>query len=258
MKILFIGDIVGEPGRELVARKLPELKDREKPDFIVANAENAAGGKGITTQVMNELLSFGIDVLTLGNHTFDRKETDRVFENPAVLRPVNYPANVPGRGYGIYEAGNGENVAVVNAMGRVYMPHIDCPFVKMNEILPEISKTAKNILVDFHAEITSEKIAFGWYMDGRVSAVVGTHTHVPTADEKVLPSGTAFITDAGMTGPAEGVIGMDRELVLKKFLTGIPQHFSVAKGASVMQGCVITLNSSGRADEIRRFEERGR
>lgn len=254
MKILFISDIVGQPGREVTASRLPDLREKEKPGFVIANAENAAGGKGLNVNIANDLFSIGIDVITLGNHTFDRKEAESALNMEKVLRPANYPPMTPGTGWGIFSAEDGSNIAVLNLMGRVYMPLTDCPFRAAACLLEKISKETKNIVVDFHAEITSEKQAMGWYLDGKVSAVLGTHTHIPTADERVLPLGTAYISDCGMTGPAEGVIGMDKELVLKKFITAIPQHFEAAKGKSVMQGCVVDIDTvSGKAISIKRF-----
>lgn len=254
MKIIFISDIVGQPGREIIASRLPALAVVEKPDFIIANGENAAGGKGITFAIADELFGLGINVITLGNHTFDRKEAEGALDSDRILRPANYPPGVPGRGWGVFESAGGEELAVMNLMGRVYMPLTDCPFRAASSILEKIPGNIKTIIVDFHAEITSEKQAMGWYLDGKVTALFGTHTHIPTADERVLDQGTAYITDAGVTGPSEGVIGMDKELVLKKFLTGIPQHFEVAKGRSVMQGCVIsTDNATGKARSIKRF-----
>lgn len=258
MKVLFVADIVGQPGREILKKKLPELKNKEKPDFIIANAENAAGGKGLTPGVSTEIFLTGVNVLTLGNHAFDRKEIDSIIKDDRILRPANYPPNVPGIGWNIYNLGDSLKLAVINIMGRVYMPIIDCPFRKINEILEEVSSETKNIIVDFHAEITSEKQTYGWYLDGRVSAVIGTHTHIPTADEKILPGGTAYITDAGMTGPSQGVIGMDREVIIKKYLTGLRQHFTVAKGEAVMQGCVFDIdNNTGKALSIKRFSIEG-
>lgn len=254
VKIVFISDIVGQPGREIIASKLPELAAAEKPDFIIANGENAAGGKGITTTIANDLFTLGVNVITLGNHTFDRKDAELALDSDRILRPANYPPGVPGCGWGEFATENGAKVAVINLMGRVYMPLTDCPFRAASVILGKIPGDVKNIFVDFHAEVTSEKQAMGWYLDGKVSAVIGTHTHIATADERVMPQGTAYITDAGVTGPSEGVIGMDKELVLKKFLTGMPQHFEVAKGRSLMQGCVITTDSAtGKATHIRRF-----
>lgn len=254
MKILFIADIVGEPGRAILSQKLPGLIEREKPDFVIANAENAAGGKGLTGPIAGELFGLGIDAITLGNHAFDRKEIDSAIDNPKVLRPANYPPNVPGRGWNVYKTNAGAKLAVINLMGRVYMPIIDDPFRGVTEILEKARKETHNIFVDFHAEITSEKQTMGWYLDGRVSAVIGTHTHIPTADERILPGGTAYLTDAGMTGPYEGVIGMDKEIIIKKYLTGIPQHFSVARGMSILQGCTVDIDTTdGRATSISRF-----
>lgn len=254
MKIIFLGDIVGEPGRETLKQRLPDLLENEKPDFIIANAENAAGGKGLTASIAGELFDRGINVLTLGNHTFDRKEIENIINNPKILRPANYPPGVPGQGYGIYNIDGKYKLAVVNLMGRVYLPDIDCPFRGINEILEKIYSETRNIILDFHAEVTSEKQAMGWFVDNRISAMIGTHTHIPTADERIMQGGTAYITDAGMTGPCMGVIGMDREIVIKKFLTGIPQHFVVAKGETVMQGCIIEINpNTGKALSIKRF-----
>jgi metallophosphoesterase (TIGR00282 family) len=210
----------------------------------------------LTAPIAGELFGLGINVITMGNHTFDRKDFEQALANPKVLRPANYPPNVPGQGWGVYAAGS-TKIAVINLMGRVYMPCLDCPFRAANEILEKTSREAAVTFVDFHAEVTSEKVAMGWYLDGRVSAVIGTHTHIPTADEQVLPGGTAYLTDAGMTGPAEGVIGMDRDLVLKKFLTGMPQYFAVARGQSVLQGCLLDIdNTTGRARSIKRIHIR--
>ncbi len=254
MKILFISDIVGQPGREVLASRLPALREKENPDFIIANGENAAGGKGITVSIVNDLTGLGIDVITLGNHTFDRKEAESALSMENVIRPANYPPMAPGTGWGVFTAKSGVKIAVINLIGRVYMPLTDCPFRTGSAIVDKAMKETKNIIVDFHAEITSEKQAMGWYLDGKVSAVLGTHTHVPTADEKILPMGTAYVSDCGLTGPAEGVIGMDKELVLKKFLTAIPQHFEVAKGKSIMQGCVVEIDkTSGKSLSIKRF-----
>lgn len=254
MKVLFIADVVGQPGREILSNRLPELKEKEKPDLVIANGENAAGGKGLTEPVAQEIFNSGVNVITLGNHAFDRKEIEDAINNPRILRPVNYPPNVQGKGFGVYSVDGKGKVAVVNAMGRVYLPIIDCPFRAMNDVLEKLAGETKVIFLDFHAEVTSEKVAMGWYLDGRVSAVICTHTHIPTADEKILPQGTAFITDTGMTGPSEGVIGMDKEIVLKRFLTGLPYPFSVAKGQTVMQGCIVDIDeSTGKARSIRRF-----
>ncbi len=255
MIILFIGDIVGEPGRNILERVLPDLREEYAPDFVIANAENSAGGKGLTGPVAADLFSLGVNVLTLGNHTFDRSEIENAINNQKILRPANYPPAVPGQGYGVYSVEGKGKIAVISLMGRVYMPLTDCPFRRINEVLEQTSPLAAVTIVDFHAEVTSEKVAMSWYLDGRVSAVIGTHTHVPTADERILPGGTAAFSDAGMTGPSEGIIGMDRELVLKKFLYGIPQRFTVARGQTVLQGAVIDIDeTTGRARSIRRIE----
>lgn len=254
MKIVFIADIVGSGGRKILSDKLAGMRLKEKPDFIIANAENAAGGKGLTRAIAQELFSLGINVLTMGNHTFDRKEIIDILDDPRVLRPANYPPGVPGQGWGVYTAATNEPIGVVNLMGRVYLPLIDCPFRAADAVIEKIRHETKIVFVDMHAEVTSEKNAIVQYIDGRVTAVVGTHTHVPTADETIRPSGTAFLTDAGMTGPAEGVIGMDRDTVLKKFLTGMPQHFIEAQGRCVLQGCIVDADAgTGLARSIKRF-----
>jgi hypothetical protein len=252
MRILFIGDIVGESGREVTCARIGAIKRDRKVGFVIANAENSAGGKGLTKEIAGELSLCGVNVFTLGNHTFARKEVATIIDDLHVLRPANYPPEVPGHGWGIYEAG-GLKIAVISLMGRVYMPLSDCPFRKADEILCLLPPDVKIIVVDFHAEITSEKIAMGWYLNGRVSAVIGTHTHVQTADERILPEGTAYITDAGMTGPKNGIIGMDREIILKKYLTAMPIRFNVAPGEATFNGCIIEVDDkSGRAVSIER------
>ena len=254
MKILFIADIVGNSGRKILSDKLAGFLDKEKPDFVIANAENAAAGKGLTRAIAQELFSLGINVITMGNHTFDRKEFVEIMDDPRILRPANYPPGVPGQGWGIYTASTNEAVGVINLMGRVYLPLIDCPFRAADAVIEQIRRETKVIFVDMHAEVTSEKSAITHYLDGRVSAVVGTHTHVQTADDGVRLSGTASLTDAGMTGPDEGVIGMDRDTVLKKFLTGMPQHFVEAQGDAVMQGCIVDVDAvTGMTRTIKRF-----
>lgn len=247
---MFIGDIVGEPGRKAVALVLPYFKKTENIDFVIANAENSAGGAGFTPNVSQELFTVGVDVVTLGNHTWQRKEIKDIIESSRVIRPANYPPNTPGKGYNIYYVGD-KKVAVINLMGRVYMLHLDCPFRCMNSVLESVRKETNIIVVDMHAEITSEKQAMGWFLDGKVSAMIGTHTHVPTADERVLPEGTAYITDCGMTGPRDSVIGVEKELVLKKYLTQIPVHFEVAKNDVVLQGVVVDIDDkTGKAKSI--------
>ena len=236
MNILFIGDIFGRPGRTIVKDRLPELRQQHAVDLVIANCENAAAGFGITPPLAEELFDLGIDVMTTGNHVWDKREIIGYFQmadgnphSPArrLLRPANFPQGLPG--WGVYEGQrNGAGYAVVNLQGRVFMGSNDDPFRYADRLLEQIK--SKIVLVDFHAEATSEKIAFGWYLDGRVTAVVGTHTHVPTADETVLPKGTAYITDVGMTGPYDSVIGVKKELVIEKFLSGMPSRFEAANG----------------------------
>ena len=254
MKIIFVGDIVGSGGRDILKRMLPDLIKTESADFIIANGENAAQGKGITPKVAKEIFEAGVNVITLGNHAFARSEVIDVLAGNNVLRPANYPKTVQGKGYGIFESSNGKKVAVINLMGRVFMPVVDCPFALAEQIVPNLSNTTKIIVVDFHAEATSEKIATGLYLDGKVSAVLGTHTHVPTADEKILKGGTAYITDVGMTGPSEGVIGTKADAVIDRFLTGIYRPFTLAYGKNVFQGCVMEIDDeTGKALNIKRF-----
>ncbi len=254
VNILFIGDVMGRPGRAMVERHLPRLREEYDVGLVVANAENAAGRAGITPAVAEELWNAGVDVLTLGDHAWDQKEiVPAIDELGRLLRPANYPA-APGRGMAVVESRQGVPVAVINLLGRVFLPvHPDCPFRTADALLGEIAGRARVVLVDFHAEATSEKTALGWYLDGRVTAVVGSHTHVQTADERVLPGGTGYITDAGMTGPADGVIGLDRERALRRFLTQMPTAFALAKGASQFNGVVIEVDAeSGRALSLRR------
>ena len=260
MRILFIGDIFARPGRTIVRERLPELVRQYSPDLLIANGENSAAGFGITPPLAEELFDLGIDVVTTGNHIWDKREIIDYFEmadgnehSPArrVLRPANYPAGMPG--WGVYQGDkNGIPYAVVNLQGRVFMTSNDDPFRGADHLLSQIS--AKIIFVDFHAEATSEKIALGWYLDGRVTAVVGTHTHVPTADESVLPGGTAYITDVGMTGPYDGVIGVKRDLVVNKFLSNMPVRFEPASGDVRLCAVVVDCdNATGRATSIQRI-----
>jgi hypothetical protein len=254
MKVLFIGDIVGKPGRRAVRNLLPGIINRFKTDLVIANGENAAGGFGITEKVADELFGYGISVLTSGNHIWDKKEALGLLDKEdRIIRPLNYPPGVPGRGSLIYRH-NGLNIAVLNASGRVFMPPLDCPFRRTDEELEMIGNEARVILIDFHAEATSEKIAFGHYLDGRVSAVIGSHTHVQTADEQVLPGGTAYITDVGMTGPAYSVIGVDKDQIIDKFLRQIPRKYNTAKGRSILSGVIIDIDEgTGKAREIMRL-----
>jgi 2',3'-cyclic-nucleotide 2'-phosphodiesterase len=254
MNILFIGDIVGRPGRELVRRGLPALVEHHQIDFVVANAENAAAGFGVTREIGDDLLEWGVDVMTSGNHIWDKKEViDYIGAESRLLRPANYPAGVPGRGAYVARAMNGKSVAVINAMGRVFMLNIDDPFAVVLREIETVRDRARVILVDFHAEATSEKVAMGWHLDGKVTAVVGTHTHVQTADERLLPKGTAYITDVGMTGPHDSIIGMDREGSLARFLNAMPSRFEPATENPRLNGVVIQADpETGRATGITR------
>ena len=254
MNILMVGDVFGEPGRSAVKKLLPGLRRQHEVDVAVVNVENAAAGFGILPAMIREFLDAGADVLTSGNHIFDKKEIiPAIAKEHLLLRPANYPAGTPGTGFVTVKAGP-HRVAVLNLMGRVFMNPIDCPFRKADEVLPELARETSIILVDMHAEATSESVAMGWYLDGRVSAVVGTHRHVQTADERVLPGGTAYITDLGMTGPTDGVIGVDREIVLHRFLTQMPIRFEPARGPAALHGVLITVDpDTGRASDIRRL-----
>jgi hypothetical protein len=247
VRILFIGDIVGSPGRKIVQERLADIVSQRGVDLVIANCENAASGFGITPRLVDELLAAGCEVLSGGNHIFDRKEILDFFPHqPRLLRPANYPAEAPGAGLYIGTARNGVRFAVLNTQGRVFMTSIDCPFKTAERELARIPADVKVVIVDHHAEATSEKVAMGWFLDGRVTAVIGTHTHVATADERILPKGTAFITDVGMTGPHDGVIGMDREGIVKKFVDGLPARFEVA-GGDLQMNCVLIeadLNAS--------------
>ncbi len=265
MRILFIGDIVGSPGRQIVQDRLADLVAERQIDLVIANGENSASGFGITPRLADELLSAGIDVLSGGNHSWDRKEIlEYMPHQPRLLRPGNFPEGNPGSGTYVGTAKNGVRYAVVCLQGRVFLPAIDDPFRKVDAELAKLPADVAFVLVDMHAETTSEKIAMGWYLDGRATAVVGTHTHVATADERVLPNGTAYITDVGMTGPHDGVIGMDRQAIIKRFLDGLPARFEVASG-DIQMNCVLiesdatgSRNSSGRlrASSIERLRLR--
>jgi 2',3'-cyclic-nucleotide 2'-phosphodiesterase len=256
VKILFFGDVIGRVGREGLANVLPRLRQQHQPDFIVVNAENAAHGKGLTPKIADELWGSGVDVLTLGNHSFDRKEIMPLLDDPRLLRPLNYAAGVLGHGSGVFQSRSGIPVAVVQVMGRVYMPLTDCPFQAVDKEIEALKTKAKVIFVDVHAEITSEKAALGWHLDGRVSAAIGTHTHVQTADERVLPGGTAFLTDTGACGPLNSVIGMDIRVALNRFLTGQHSPMTVATGDALVCGCLIDIDqATGKARTIQRIRE---
>jgi metallophosphoesterase (TIGR00282 family) len=255
IRLLFIGDIVGRPGRELVRRGLVSLVTHHDVDLVIANVENAAAGFGVTPEIADELLQCGVDVMTGGNHSWDKKEILPYFdEQPRLLRPANFPTGAPGRGVYVARARGGRPVAVINGMGRVFMTPIDDPFRVLDAEIEAVRQEARVIFVDFHAEATSEKVAMGWHLDGRVTAVVGTHTHVQTADERVLPGGTAYITDVGMTGPHDSVIGVERSAILARFLTGRPQRFETATENPRLNGVVVTADeSTGRALSIDRI-----
>ena len=256
VKILFVSDIIGRPGRLALKGLLPDLVYELGPDVVIANGENAAGGFGITAEVYAELKSLGIDVITSGNHVWDRKDLLEYLDKKAdILRPANYPPHTPGRGSLVFTCASGFRIGVVNLVGRVFMNAVDCPFRVGRAAVEELRKETKVIVLDMHAETTSEKAATAWYFDGSVSAVIGTHTHVQTSDERILPKGTAFITDAGMTGPMDSVIGMRKEKVLEKFLSSMPVRFEVAKGDVELQGVFMRVNpEDGRAIEIRRIK----
>jgi metallophosphoesterase (TIGR00282 family) len=255
MRILFIGDIVGKPGRDLVRRGLAALVDHHHIDIVIANIENAAAGSGITREIGDHLLGWGVDVMTSGNHIWAKREAvDYIGTEPRLLRPANFPAGVPGNGSYLARTAQGSTVGVINVMGRVFMTAIDDPFsVVMREIAAMRERT-RVIFVDFHAEATSEKAAMGWYLDGKVAAVIGTHTHVQTADERILPGGTAFLTDVGMTGPHDSVIGVEIEAALGRFLTAMPARFDTAAGNPRLNAVVVEADErTGRAIEIDRL-----
>ena len=258
MKLLFIGDIVGQPGRRAVQELLPGLREAYALDFVIANGENSAGGSGITPKTAGEIFSAGVDVITSGDHLWDQKEVMELLagEN-RFLRPLNYPPGVPGQGSGVFPIQNSTlKIAVLNAQGRTFMPPLENPFLLAAEAVKRLRAQTRIIFVDFHAEATSEKIAFARFLDGQVSAVVGTHTHVQTADEQIFPGGTAYLTDAGFTGPHESVLGREIEPVVKRFLTTMPQRFEVAKNRVQLHGAIIEIDDvSGRAMKIQRVAE---
>ena len=257
MKILFVGDIFGQPGKHAASRFVPEYVKERGVDLVIANGENAAGGFGLTENIAGKLFSYGVDVITSGNHIFDRQEIITVLAgSPVILRPANYPRGVPGRGYTTIKARNGMKVGVMNIQGRIFMPPIDSPFAVADEILERLMPETRIIIVDVHAEATSEKAALAYHLDGRVSAVIGTHTHVMTADERILPKGTAFITDAGMTGPHESVIGVRVEQSLHKIMTQMPVRFTPAERGIKFNAVLVEINpSTGKALAIERVVE---
>ena len=251
MKVLFIGDIVGNTGRQALRQTLPQLKKKYAPDLVIANGENAAAGRGITAAIAREFFDWGVHGITMGNHTWDNKDIiDFIDDEPRLIRPANYPPGTPGRGYTVVKNGKKE-LAIVNLMGRTFLPPLDCPFREADEIVDTLKKQHKFVLVDFHAEATSEKIAMGWHLDGRASIVVGTHTHVQSNDDIVLPNGTAYITDVGMVGSREGVLGMERDAVLYKFQTQLPVRFQVCDGKFHFHAVIVDLDDdTGMAKKI--------
>jgi metallophosphoesterase (TIGR00282 family) len=255
IKILFIGDIVGKPGRQALSRELDRLVDRHSVDLVIANGENAAGGFGLTTDIARELFDLGVHCLTSGNHIWDKKEqVPLVLADRRILRPANYPEGVPGVGSAVFTTPGGVKVGVLNLEGRVFMKYLECPFRTADREIEQLRKETPIIFVDFHAEATSEKAALGWYLDGRASCVVGTHTHVQTADERILTQGTAFMSDAGMTGSFDSVIGMGKEETIRKFLTQLPTKFEVPKKDIRLNAVVVGIDEkSGRALSIERI-----
>ena len=258
MKILFIGDIVGSPGREAIKKLLPGLIKEHSLDFVVANAENVAGGSGITLKTADDLFASGVDVLTSGDHIWKRNEIFELLNTEKrILRPLNFPSSSPGQGSSVFKTKTGKNIGVINVNGRVFMDPLECPFKTSLKAAEELSKETNIIIVDMHAEATSEKVALGWYLDGKVSAVLGTHTHIQTADEKILPKGTAYITDAGMTGPYDSVIGRKVEDVLQRFLTLLPTRFEVAESNIQLHGVLLDIdNKTGKALSIERVQKK--
>ncbi len=257
MKILFLGDIVGRPGRDIVGEILPGYRKKNAIDFVIANGENAAGGSGVTPKVAEQLFKSGIDVMTSGDHIWKRREIyDYINRTDKLIRPANYPRGVPGQGSTLVEA-KGIKVAVINIIGRVFMEAVECPFVRVKEEIERLSAETPVIIVDIHAEATSEKVAMGWFLDGLVSAMIGTHTHIQTADEKVLPKGTAYITDCGMTGPYDSVIGRKKEQVIERFVTQLPTRFEMATDDAQMHGVMVEIDeNTGKALGIKRVQEK--
>jgi metallophosphoesterase (TIGR00282 family) len=255
VRILFIGDIVGRPGRELVRHGLPSIVEHHAIDLVIANAENAAAGFGITREIGDQLLEWGVDVMTSGNHIWDKKEAlAYIGAEPRLLRPANYPAGAPGTGSYLARTKDGQSVGVINVMGRVFMLNIDDPFAVVLREIDAMRQRTRTIFVDFHAEATSEKIAMGWHLDGRVAAVVGTHTHVQTADERILPRGTGYLTDVGMTGPHDSIIGVEIEAALGRFLNALPARFETATGNPRLNAVIVETDpATGLATDIERL-----
>lgn len=254
MKILFIGDVVGSPGRDMIKEYLPRLQKKYKANITIINGENAAAGKGITDKIYRSFLEMGANAITLGNHTWDNKDIFEFIDHAKYLvRPANFPEGTPGKGSLLLNM-NGIEIGIINLQGRTFLAPLDCPFKKADELISEIRKRTNIIFVDFHAEATSEKLAMGWYLDGRVTAVVGTHTHVQTADHRILPNGTAYITDVGMTGPYNGILGVEKDSVMKRFLTNLPVRFEVASGPEQLSAVLIEVDpKTGKAKKIERI-----
>ncbi|MHB1682470.1 MAG: TIGR00282 family metallophosphoesterase [Bacilli bacterium] len=254
MKILFIGDVTGRQGLMYVRELLPNLRRLYAPDLVIANGENsAANGRGITENAAEHLYDSGVDAITLGNHAWDQKEVVSLLaRDRRICRPANLHPEVPGQGYTVVQVGV-QSVAVINLVGRTFMSLADCPFRILDHIIDQLSSVTDHIFVDFHAEATSEKLAMGWYAAGRVSAVIGTHTHVQTADERILPNGTAFLTDVGMTGPRDGILGVERATVIKRFMDQMPARFAVADGPRQLSAVILTVGAGGRASQIERI-----
>ncbi len=255
MRILFIGDIFGKPGREIVRRAVPALVERESLDFVIANVENSAAGFGVTGDIADAILGYGVDAMTTGNHVWDKKEVlDYIPRQPKLLRPANFPAGVPGRGSYVGRTRTGEPIGVINIMGRIFMTPLDDPFAIVLKEIEAMRAKARVIVVDFHAEATSEKVAMGWHLDGRVTAVFGTHTHVQTADDRLLPKGTAYLTDAGMTGAHDSIIGVTTDIALGRFLTSMPARFEAATGPGRLNGVIVTADhATGKATALERL-----
>ncbi|MBF0122744.1 MAG: TIGR00282 family metallophosphoesterase [Candidatus Omnitrophica bacterium] len=258
MKVFFIGDIVGSSGRDVFEKHIPAMKASGEVDVVVANAENAAGGSGITERIAKELFGQGCDVITLGDHVWDKREVyPYLNEETRILRPANFSPQAPGHGSCVIEIKSGIRVGVMVLLGRTFIKYpTDCPFLALDRLFKELRQLTPNIIVDIHAEATSEKVAMGWYADGRVSAVLGTHTHIQTADEKILPQGTAYITDVGMTGPYDSVIGQMKERIVERYLTGLPNKFEVAAGVATLCGVIIDIDeTTGKARGIERVQK---
>lgn len=256
MKIIFIGDVYGKVGRRTLKRALNNIVDMTKADFVIANGENLAGGFGLTRQIIDEVFSMGVDIITTGNHVWDKKEALSIVQSEArVLRPANYPGIAPGRGAGVFETKSGKKIGVLNLLGRVFMDAVDCPFQRAEQELSRLQEETKVIIVDMHAEATSEKEAMGYFLDGRVSAVVGTHTHVQTADEKILTRNTAYISDAGMTGPSHSIIGVRVDIILKRFTQKLPERFDEAMGPGQFNAVILDVDDeNGHARSIKRLQ----